>query len=313
MQFVGPKLGFIAGQVDFTKLPGQNVFASDRYNQFMNLSFWQNPVAFSTVPYAAMTAGVFFVPTKWMDAAAFIIDDHEFPTYSGFKTAFHGPRGATALQTLAFHIKPFGLPGNQRLAFSESTKDRYELDDLGRVFLTKGEIPSFGRLQLARSLLPGGMPVPRPARIILHSLLARVAAPEKESGDWAFWYDFDQYLYLKPGTQDQGIGVFGRFGWSPGKFNPASTFYSLGLGGKVMIPKRDNDRFGLGYYALNLSNDLPALLGLGMEQGVEVFYNIEVTPWLHITPDVQVILNPGAGYQDRETALVYGIRAQMTF
>jgi porin len=312
MQFVSPKLGFIAGQVDFTKLPGQNEFAGDRYTQFMNTSFWQNPVAFSTVPYAAMTAGAFLTPAKWFDAAALVIDDHDFPTYSGFEAGFHGPHGATALQSLSFHIKPFGLPGNQRLGFSESTRERYELEDLGRLFLTQGAISAFNRLQLPRSLLPGGRKVPRLGRIILRSLLARLLAPEPQSGDWAFWYDFDQYLYRKPGTKDRGFGVFGRFGWSPGEFNPISTFYSLGIGGKGMIPKREHDRFGAGYYILNTSNDLPAPLGPGTEQGVEAFYNIEVTPWLHITPDLQVIINPG-GTGKWETAIVYGLRAQMTF
>jgi len=25
-----------------------------------------------------------------------------------------------------------------------------------------------------------------------------------------------------------------------------------------------------------------------------MFYNIEITPWLHITPDLQLIIDPGA-------------------
>jgi porin len=313
MQFVSPKLGFIAGQVDFTKLPGQNEFASDRYTQFMNTSFWQNPVSFSTVPYSAMAVGAFFIPTSWFNSGTFVIDSHGTPTYSGFESGFHGPHGATVVQSFNFHIKPFGLPGNQRLVFSGTTREKYELEDLGQLFLTEGIIPGFSRLQLPRSLIPGGLPVVRPARILLRQLVAKVAAPKQQSGDWAFWYDFDQYLYKKPDTKDQGFGLFGRFGWSPGEFNPISTFYSLGVGGKGMIPKRDHDRFGIGYYILNISGDMPAILGLNAEQGVEVFYNYEVTPWLHITPDLQVIVDPGAGFQDRDVSIVYGLRAQMTF
>ncbi len=312
MQFVSPKLGFIFGQVDFTKLPGQNEFASDRYTQFMNTSFWQNPVAFSTVPYAAMAVGAFFNPTTWFNAGTFVIDSHGMPTYSGFESGFHGPHGATIMQSLNFHIKPFGLPGTQRLLFTGTTREKYELEDLGQLFLTEGIMPGFSRLQLPRSLIPGGLPVARPARILLRQLVAKVAAPKPQSGDWNFMYDFDQYLYKKPDTKDQGFGVFGRFGWSPGEFNPISTFYSLGVGGKGMIPTRDHDRFGIGYYMLNISGDMPAILGLGAEQGVEVFYNYEVTPWLHITPDLQVIVDPGAGFQDRDVSIVYGLRAQMT-
>ena len=42
-----------------------------------------------------------------------------------------------------------------------------------------------------------------------------------------------------------------------------------------------------------------------------MFYNIEVTPWLHITPDLQVIIDPG-GSSDNDPAIVYGLRAQMS-
>jgi porin len=53
--------------------------------------------------------------------------------------------------------------------------------------------------------------------------------------------------------------------------------------------------------------------GLHAEQGAELFYNIEVTPWLHITPDLQVIIDPTGGFGDRDVAIVYGVRAQMSF
>jgi len=54
------------------------------------------------------------------------------------------------------------------------------------------------------------------------------------------------------------------------------------------------------------------LLGLDSEQGIEFYYNIEITPWLHITPDVQVIIDPG-GSDDNDTAIVCGLRMQMSF
>jgi porin len=47
--------------------------------------------------------------------------------------------------------------------------------------------------------------------------------------------------------------------------------------------------------------------------GIELPYNVEITPWLHITPDLQVIVRPGGGFRDRETAIVYGLRMQVSF
>jgi porin len=130
--------------------------------------------------------------------------------------------------------------------------------------------------------------------------------------DWGFYYNFDQYVYREQEDPSQGVGIFGRFGWTSGEAAPFSAFYSLGIGGKGIIPQRDNDTFGLGYYFLDGSDDLRALTGIGSEQGVELFYNIEVTPWLHVTPDLQVLIDPG-GSSDNDVAVVYGLRMQMRF
>ena len=68
----------------------------------------------------------------------------------------------------------------------------------------------------------------------------------------------------------------------------------------------------MGYYHVNFSDNLPDLLGVDSEQGVELFYNIEVAPGINITPDIQVIMDPGGGFRDRDVAIVYGIRMQMS-
>ena len=85
-----------------------------------------------------------------------------------------------------------------------------------------------------------------------------------------------------------------------------------GVGGKGIILERNNDTFGLGYCYLDYDGELPKRLGLQSPQGVEAFYNIEVTPWFHLTPDLQVIIDPG-GFDDRDVAIAYGLRAQMIF
>ena len=57
---------------------------------------------------------------------------------------------------------------------------------------------------------------------------------------------------------------------------------------------------------------MPNFGGLSSEQGIELYYNnIEVTPWLHVTPDVQYIIDPGGDSQD--DAIAFGIRTQMSF
>ena len=315
MQFLSEKFGIIAGMVDLTRLPGGNEFMGDPYSQFMNTALWYNPVAFSTVPYAAMTAGGLYTVNDWLSGATLVIDANGWPTYSGFETGFHGPQGATIVQALTFKIKPFDRVGHQRINFSLSTRKRYELNDLGRLALSGRTSPGDNRLNLGGIAPSRSQGLLSSARSGLRRyLFSKAIEPEKESGNWAFWYDFDQYLYNDPQDPNQGFGLFGGFGWSPGDFNQVATSYNLGVGGKGMIPTRAHDRYGVGYYYLNFSNDLPAILGVNAEQGVEVFYNIEVTPWLHVSPDLQVIIDPGGdtGHGEREPALVYGLRAQVS-
>ena len=117
----------------------------------------------------------------------------------------------------------------------------------------------------------------------------------------------------RPGAQ--GVAA----GRPIGEVSPIGEFYSIGVSGKGMIPGRENDTFGVGYYYLALSDDLKDTLQqvprrfrpeVGDEQGVEIYYNIAVTPWLHITPDLQIICPVRHGL---DTAVVAGLRVRMDF
>ena len=314
MQFLCKEFGIIAGMVDLTRLPGGNEFMSDPYTQFMNTALWYNPVAFSTVPYAAMTVGAIYAPTDWLSGATLVVDSNGWPTYSGFETGFHSPQGATVIQAITATIKPFGQVGHQRFNFSISTRERYQLDDLNRLALSGLASPNFSRLDLKGPSRSRGSILGSARSGLRRHLFSRVIEPDKSSEDWAFWYNFDQYLYTDPKDPNQGFGLFGGFGWAPENFNPATTSYMLGVGGKGLVPTRAHDRYGVGYYYLDFSSDLPSIMNANAEQGVEIFYNIEVTPWLHISPDLQVIIDPGGntGHGQREPALVYGMRAQVS-
>jgi len=96
-----------------------------------------------------------------------------------------------------------------------------------------------------------------------------------------------------------------------------------------MIPGRTLDRFGIGYYYDSVDHPtLKTALGttsfLRDEWGVEVFYNVALTPWLLLTPDLQVIgpsqkrkftgkgTDPGTVSGSHiDTAIVLGLRLQL--
>jgi len=97
-----------------------------------------------------------------------------------------------------------------------------------------------------------------------------------------------------------------------------------------VIPNRHNDRYGFGFYYVDVNN--PELQGifrsvklLRDEYGFEAFYNVAITPWLMVTPDIQVVrgaqkdkitLSPLPAIISKKsigTATILGLRMQMVF
>jgi porin len=282
-QALSEHFGVVLGKLDPTQ-GDKNEFAWLHGNNFLHSSFRWNPIVARTAPYSPLGAG-FFVTGDWGQWTVSVYDTEGAANRTGFDTAFED--GTSVATEARFNVKPFGLTGHQLAGVTWSDKNFVALDQDPRVALA----------------LPGR----RLLRLALFGL-----TPEHESGSWSFYYNFDQYLCVEPQDETQGIGLFGRFGISDGEANAIETFYSIGIGGKGIIPERDNDKFGLGYYYTGYSGDLPDFLNMDYAQGVELFYRIEVTPWFHLTPDLQVIVNPG-GNDDVDTAVVYGIRGEMSF
>ena len=111
----------------------------------------------------------------------------------------------------------------------------------------------------------------------------------------------------------EGVGIFGRFGISDGRANPYHQFYSFGFGGKGMIPGRENDQWGIGYYYMKLSDHLPRPLrprfGLDHDQGGELYYNFQ-SLLAYLTPHLQFLKQ---AKNNQNTAVVLGGRMKVDF
>lgn len=150
--------------------------------------------------------------------------------------------------------------------------------------------------------------------------------PNQESSSWAVGYAFDQYLWQPEGDSKHGIGVFFSFGVSDGNPNPIKYAFLAGIGGKG-VPGRSDDTYGLGFARTQFSSAFVPLLrerfGLGLdhEDTFELYYNLALTGWLSVTPDLQVInpalkktLNPsGSGLMNVDTATIAGVRFRVRF
>jgi len=245
-------------------------------SQFLNLAFNFNPVALIT-PYSTLGAGIIILPGKTPDDAVISLgafDPNGQPGTAGFNTL--GQDGTLFAGEARVRTDFFGLTGHQLLGGIYSDKLYTSLNQ------------NFRLIVQTRQLQP-------------------------TSGSWCVYYNFDQYVYQTSSQtgKDQGWGVFGRFGAADSHSNPIQYFWSIGIGGKGMIQSRPHDGFGIGYYNSTISNaNVPSFLGLGNEWGLEAFYNVAITPWCQLTPDVQYI---DGGRPNSNPAWVMGARLKIVF
>ncbi len=290
-QFFSEYAGVFAGKMD-TIIADANEFAHGKGDtQFFNLAFNLTPVAALATPTSTLGGGIVVLPTKDPNAAVITlmaISSDGKANNSGFDKLFKGNTAYSFEGRMKTDF--FGLSGHQLIGAMYSAKNFSSLEQNARFIIENGTI-------------------------------------EKKDNTWCFYYNFDQYLYETKKGAGRGIGVFGRFGVSDGNPNPIHYFYSIGVGGKGVITGRPLDQFGLGYYYIGVSN--PKFTGplqtrsfLRDEQGFEAYYNFALTPWMKLTPDIQVIrpaqkqvldfsILPSAVIKDIGTATVIGLRLQI--
>jgi porin len=296
MQFFSPYAGVVFGKfATITPSSGDmNEFAHGKGDtQFMNAAFNANPAILMTVPYSTLGAGLMLLPTKDPKSAAvnfMVLQGNGQPNTIGFSDLTS--EKLVYLGEGRVRTDFFGLTGHQLIGATYSNKEFTSLDQ------------RLGSILENQSLEP-------------------------KKGSWSIYYNFDQYLYEPKKGSGQGIGFFGRFGASDGNPNPVHYFISAGVGGKGMIPGRPLDRFGVGYYyidvkSISVQGPFTERKFLRDEQGGEAFYNVALTPWMQVTPNIQVI--KGAQKQtftrtgpvtfdrrDINTDTILGLRVNLVF
>jgi porin len=256
-QLLSPKIGVVVGKVQTGS--DTNEFAAGKGDtQFFNLALQFNSAATVTIPYSALGVGVFVLPTgdeRVAKLQVFVVDSDGKGDSPGFDTVFNGDTTYHAEGRVRTLIS--GLTGHQLIGGAYSTKSFTALEQNVRVVLED------------RSL-------------------------QKTKGSWVLYYNFDQYLYEPVRGSGHGLGVFGRFGVSDGNPNPTKYFYSAGIGARGVVPGRPLDGFGIGYYYVTIGH--PVFTGpfasaslLRDEQGGEAYYDVAITPWARLAPDLQVV------------------------
>ena len=147
--------------------------------------------------------------------------------------------------------------------------------------------------------------------------------PTTKDDTWCFSTELWQYLWteeaakqpvdLNDGRQDlQGLGAFSRIQFGEPDTNPLDYSIGGGVNYKGLISGRDNDAMGIGY-SYNKYNKSRFLDSLGIADSSsvwEAFYNIELTPAVHLTLNAQLVESP---YPDIDTATILGTSIQIRF
>jgi porin len=276
------RLEFRLGKLlNFADLFDRNIYADNYVNSFMNRALVHN----MTMPTSlALGAFVKFWPTDWLYMQAAAIDaepdnDRNRRGTGGWHSAFHD--GA--------HFRGYG--------------------EIGFVphYLFKKALP--GKYALG-GWYDGAI------KPVFRNTFGGLFATRLRNDDAGFYINVEQMLYKEqPDPKDQqGLGIFARYGYAPEEVNRIEHFWSVGAVYEGLFEHRDKDRLGFGVAQSILSDAYEREVDplADRETVYELYYSIMVTPWLTITPDVQVITNPG-GRNDARDALVGGLRIKLVF
>lgn len=315
-QFFSPKFGVMMGKMNLFDFTPTEFYGNYR-TQFMNTAL-NFSMAYSMVPMSAFGGGIMLLPTKDTTIVAMALSSNGTPTDNDIGKAFDD--GTTVVAAANVKIKPFGLVGHQGITGVWSDKTRFSLDqdpsNIGRALLNE----RYPRL---------GSPGPILERILAKffpGLLDPVKPANRKDNTWSVIYSFDQYLWQPDGDSKRGIGLFFSFGATDGNPNPIQYSYLMGIGGKGVFNGRPNDSFGVGWARTQFSDQFVPLLrerlGLGLdhEDAIELYYTAAITPWLNLSPNLQVInsgmnklLDQNGGLKDVDTAVEASLRMNILF
>jgi porin len=154
-------------------------------------------------------------------------------------------------------------------------------------------------------------------------------APNQNAGsvqpwNYGFYFVADQMLYRVPDAgktkaaeatvTNKGLGVFTHVGFAPSNFSSINFYVDGGLNYRGLIPTRDNDILGVAFAYGHLrtgSQNSDDRSNRGYESVVEVTYQIDVTSWLNVQPDLQYVIHPSG--TNIPNAFVLGARASVSF
>ncbi|TWT81377.1 Carbohydrate-selective porin, OprB family [Planctomycetes bacterium CA13] len=242
---------------------------------FMNTSVLLPLSTIPSIPLINNAAGILKAGDRGVEAGFFVLESQHSPTTVGMDF----PNGVTLLAVGRQYTDFRGKPGSHTLLGSYATGDYTSFDLQGWAVLPEGGVE-----------------------------------PAEKSGTWAAMYLGEQQLWSDSNNPNRYTSMFGYVGFSDDETSPFRWTGSLSVESFGPIACRPADRTGIAYFCNGLNDDFQNVFSLVSPlddiHGGEVYYNAAITPWFHLTFDVQVI---DPAIEARDTAVVLGTRAKIDF
>lgn len=265
-----------AGYLDLQTIIDRNAYANSEDVQFMTTFLDNNNVI---IPLKiGFGAALWVRPARWLELIAGVSDAEGQSREAGFDTAFDDFESLLVYGEVGFGVDipsaRGALPGKYRFG----------------TFYDPRSNPIFGRSD----------PV--------------TDEPRLQRGDVGWYLSFDQLALRESEKDEQGLGVFARYGARDDKVHRVAHFWSIGVQYQGILPTRDRDAFGIGFYQTIASDRYREYVDreFSRETALELYYRAQVTPWLAVTPDFQYIADPGALKSARDSC-VFVLRIRAAF
>lgn len=270
------KIELRVGMLETNKdLVDVSLYANHEDKDFLNLMSIRDV----TVPHrTGLGAFAKVKPTDWLYFQGAVVDAQARARRTGFDTAFHDDAWFAVFWemglTPAWKTGRGSLPGRYRVGGWYDPTVKNFFDQTGEV------------------------------------------SARRRGDDTGFYLGLDQMVFKEKADpkDSQGLGLFSRLGLAHGDINRTSLYWQAGASYKGLIPTRDNDVFAFVVAQANLSSQyLDHKDRLADRETVyEWYYSYYLTPWCIISPDFQVVTNPGGDSDDRD-AIIGGVRIRLIF
>jgi len=266
------KAALMLGFLDFQTIVDRNVFANSEDKQFWNQALDNNPLVPLNI---GLGAALEIQATSWWTLNLGAGDAQSELYETGFTSAFHNE---------AWFI-----------AYAENTL---------RVRWSSRRGP------LAGNYRAGVIYDPRPRDIFRRS----EHDTAKQGDDYGLYVSVDQKLFRETTEDEQGLGVFARFADRTSETFRFSRFWSGGFSYAGLIPGRNKDVLGFGIAVQRAGDIYRSRINreVDSEAVYELYYAVQLTDWLVVTPDIQYIDNPG-GSGGLGHAVAAGVRIRASF